>query len=58
MVIMGFYGIGVLCVVVVVVENSYDDFGLVWLCELLLYDVYFVVIGKDDVVFVEVMRIV
>ena len=45
---MGSYGIGVSRAVAAVVENSFDDLGIVWPRELAPYDVHLVAAGKDD----------
>jgi prolyl-tRNA synthetase len=45
---MGSYGIGVSRAVAAVVENSFDNLGIVWPRELAPYDVHLVAAGKDD----------
>ena len=45
---MGSYGIGVSRAVAAVVENSFDDLGIIWPRELAPYDVHLVAAGKDD----------
>jgi prolyl-tRNA synthetase len=48
---MGSYGVGVSRAVAAVVENSYDELGIVWPRELAPYDVHLVATGKDDAIF-------
>jgi prolyl-tRNA synthetase len=48
---MGSYGVGISRAVAAVVENSYDDLGIVWPRELAPYDVHVVATGKDDAAF-------
>ncbi|MFZ0142202.1 MAG: proline--tRNA ligase [Aeromicrobium sp.] len=48
---MGSYGVGVSRAVAAVVENSYDELGIVWPREIAPYDVHLVATGKDDAVF-------
>ena len=48
---MGSYGVGVSRAVAAVVENSYDDLGIVWPREIAPYDVHLVATGKEDAVF-------
>jgi prolyl-tRNA synthetase len=45
---MGSYGIGVSRAVAAVVENSFDELGIVWPREVAPYDVHVVAAGKDD----------
>lgn len=45
---MGSYGIGVSRAVAAVVENSFDDLGIVWPREVAPYDVHLVAAGKDE----------
>ena len=48
---MGSYGVGVSRAVAAVVENSYDELGIVWPREIAPYDVHVVATGKDDAAF-------
>ncbi|TXL61118.1 proline--tRNA ligase [Aeromicrobium terrae] len=48
---MGSYGVGVSRAVAAVVENTYDELGIVWPRELAPYDVHLVATGKDEAVF-------
>ncbi|MGI9084328.1 MAG: proline--tRNA ligase [Aeromicrobium sp.] len=48
---MGSYGVGVSRAVAAVVENSFDELGIVWPRELAPFDVHLVATGKDDAVF-------
>jgi prolyl-tRNA synthetase len=48
---MGSYGVGVSRAVAAVVENSYDELGIVWPREIAPYDVHLVATGKDDAAF-------
>jgi prolyl-tRNA synthetase len=45
---MGSYGVGVSRAVAAVVENSFDELGIVWPREIAPYDVHLVATGKDD----------
>lgn len=56
--IMGFYGIGVFWLVVVVVEQYYDELGFCWLLMVVLFDVYLVIVNKDVQVCVGVIVLV
>lgn len=48
---MGSYGVGVSRAVAAIVENSHDEFGIVWPAEIAPYAVHLIVAGKDaDVV--------
>ena len=47
---MGSYGVGVSRAVAAVVEQSYDQYGIVWPREIAPADVHIVVAGKDDAV--------
>lgn len=47
---MGSYGIGVSRAVAAVVENSFDELGIVWPREVAPYDVHVVAAGKDDAI--------
>lgn len=40
--LMGCYGIGVLCIVVVVIEQNYDKYGIMWLDFIVLFKVVFI----------------
>ncbi len=48
---MGSYGVGVSRAVAAVVENSYDELGIVWPREIAPFDVHVVATGKDDAAF-------
>jgi prolyl-tRNA synthetase len=48
---MGSYGVGISRAVAAVVENSYDDLGIIWPRELAPYDVHLVVAAKEDEAF-------
>ena len=48
---MGSYGVGVSRAVAAVVENSFDELGIVWPREIAPYDVHLVATGKDDAAF-------
>jgi prolyl-tRNA synthetase len=48
---MGSYGVGVSRAVAAVVEQSYDQYGIVWPREIAPADVHLVVAGKDDAVY-------
>jgi prolyl-tRNA synthetase len=48
---MGSYGVGVSRAVAVVVEQSYDELGIVWPREIAPADVHIVATGKDEAVF-------
>ncbi|MGH3473981.1 MAG: proline--tRNA ligase [Aeromicrobium sp.] len=48
---MGSYGVGVSRAVAAVVENSFDELGIVWPREIAPYDVHLVAAGKDDAVY-------
>jgi prolyl-tRNA synthetase len=48
---MGSYGVGVSRAVAAVVENSYDELGIVWPREVAPFDVHLVATGRDDVAF-------
>ena len=48
---MGSYGVGVSRTVAAVVENSFDELGIVWPREIAPYDVHLVATGKDEAVF-------
>ncbi|MGH3457155.1 proline--tRNA ligase [Aeromicrobium sp.] len=48
---MGSYGVGVSRAVAAVVENSFDDLGIIWPREIAPYDVHLVATGKDEAVF-------
>ena len=47
---MGSYGVGVSRAVAAIVEQSYDQYGIVWPREIAPADVHIVVAGKDDAV--------
>ena len=47
---MGSYGVGVSRAVAAIVENSHDEYGIVWPAELAPYDVHLVMAGKDETV--------
>jgi prolyl-tRNA synthetase len=47
---MGSYGVGVSRAVAAIVEQSYDEYGIVWPREIAPADVHIVVAGKDDAV--------
>ena len=47
---MGSYGVGVSRAVAAIVENSYDELGIVWPAEIAPYDVHLVAAGKDETV--------
>ena len=47
---MGSYGVGVSRAVAAIVENSYDEIGIVWPAEIAPYDVHLVAAGKDEAV--------
>ncbi|MFI7587691.1 proline--tRNA ligase [Spongisporangium articulatum] len=49
---MGSYGIGVSRAVAAIVENSYDDLGIIWPREIAPADVHLVATGKDEAVHV------
>jgi prolyl-tRNA synthetase len=49
---MGSYGVGVSRAVAAVVENSFDELGIVWPREVAPYDVHLVATGKDESAFV------
>lgn len=38
-VMMGFYGIGIICILVIIVELNNDDKGLIWLVLVVFFDV-------------------
>ena len=48
---MGSYGVGVSRAVAAVIENSFDELGIVWPREIAPYDVHVVATGKDDAAF-------
>ena len=45
---MGSYGVGVSRAVAAIVENSHDEFGIVWPAEIAPYDVHLILAGKDE----------
>lgn len=45
--IMGCYGIGVFCVVVVVIEQNYDECGIFWLSVLVLFQIVLVLLKYE-----------
>lgn len=47
---MGSYGVGVSRAVAAIVENSHDEFGIVWPAEIAPYDVHLIAAGKDETV--------
>ncbi len=48
---MGSYGVGISRAVAAVVENSHDEFGIVWPREIAPFDVHVLATGKDEVAF-------
>lgn len=42
---MGCYGIGVLCIVVVFIEQNYDDKGIIWFDVIVLFQVVIVILN-------------
>ena len=48
---MGSYGVGVSRAVAAVIENSYDELGLIWPAALAPFDIHLVAAGRDDAVF-------
>lgn len=46
--VMGCYGIGVFCLVQVVVEQSYDKDGIIWFMAIVFYEVVIVVFNVGD----------
>lgn len=47
---MGSYGVGVSRAVAAIVENSHDQFGIVWPDEIAPYDVHLIAAGKNEAV--------
>jgi prolyl-tRNA synthetase len=54
---MGSYGIGVSRAVAALVENSHDEFGIIWPREVSPADVHLVATGKDEEVFATANRL-
>jgi prolyl-tRNA synthetase len=54
---MGSYGVGVSRAVAAVVENSHDEYGIIWPREIAPADVHIVATGKDQAAFLEAERI-
>jgi len=48
---MGSYGVGVSRAVAAVIENSYDELGMIWPAALAPFDVHLVAAGRDDATF-------
>ncbi|MDQ3158356.1 MAG: proline--tRNA ligase [Actinomycetota bacterium] len=54
---MGSYGVGVSRAVAAIVENSHDEYGIVWPAEVAPYDVHLVAAGKDETVLAAAERL-
>ncbi|MBC7596224.1 MAG: proline--tRNA ligase [Kineosporiaceae bacterium] len=54
---MGSYGVGVSRAVAAIVENSHDEFGIVWPAEITPYDVHLIAAGKDEAVVAEAEKL-
>lgn len=55
--VMGCYGVGILCIVVVVIEQNYDDVGIIWFDVMVLWQVVVCVINfkQDEIIVVVVV---